>query len=155
MPTVDDLEAVIISVFPLVPVTQAVLEEPTALWDVYDDAAETANLVGRNWSDIQEEFLYKHEALLLFAGDSLFCMLLPAYLRYLLHERSRFNSLPHQVASQLTRKGDPERDVRFERRVALLTPSQRAAVGDVLALLATVPPMEEPMTAALETWTAQ
>jgi hypothetical protein len=94
----------------------------------------------------------KHSTLPAFAGDRLWRATLPSYLWYLLHERTLFNDLPFQVASQLTRKDDPESHPRFDRRAVPLTPEQRALVRDVLTLLATLSPLEEEMSLALATW---
>jgi hypothetical protein len=116
---------------------------------VYDDYAERAAFEGKTWRELAPELLYKHPMLLVFAGDTLWHATLPGYL---LHERTLFNALPFQVASQLTRKDDPDSHPRFDRRIALLSPEQRATIRDALTFLATVSPLEEVMSRALATW---
>ncbi len=152
MTTVADLDAQLAAAFPPVPIDRETIDEPTSLWDVYDGYTEVAGLEGKNWREVPAAVLVRHPSLLVYAGDALFRMLLPAYLRYLLHERTTFNALPFQVASQLTRNADPELHPKFDRRVAQLTCAQRSVVRDALTLLARVPPMEEPMATAFETW---
>ena len=139
--------------FPPVPIDRETIDEPTSLWEVYDAYAEVAALEGKTWRELSPELLVRHPSLLVYAGDGLFRMLLPAYLSYLLHERTSFNALPFQVAGQLTRQDDPESHPKFDRRTSPFTVTQRSVVRDALALLATVRPMEEPMAAALGTWT--
>ena len=153
MTTVEELESALASAFPDVVIDRAMIAEPSALWDVYDQYPDLAALDGITWRDLPSGFLFQHPSLLVYAGDALFRVTLPAYLRYLLHERERFNALPFQVAGQLTRSDDPESHPKFDRRIAQFTPPQRSAVRDVVALLATVRPIEEPMSKALETWT--
>jgi hypothetical protein len=87
----------------------------------------------------------------IYAGDALFCTTLPALLRYLLHERESFNDLPFQLAGQLTRRTDVD-NKKLDRRLSRLTTAQRAVVGEMLAYLATVAPMDEIMGRALATW---
>jgi hypothetical protein len=153
MTTVEDLESALTSAFPDVVIDRAMIEEPSALWDVYDQYPDLAALDGITWRDLPSGFLFQHPSLLVYAGDALFRATLPAYLRYLLRERERFNALPFQVAGQLTRTDDPESHPKFDRRVAPFTSAQRITVRNVVAHLATVRPMEEPMSEALETWT--
>ena len=153
MTTVEDLESALTSAFPDVMIDRAMIDEPFALWDVYDQHPDLAALEGTTWRDLPSGFLFQHPSLLVYAGDALFHVTLPAYLRYLLHERERFNALPFQVAGQLTRSDDPESHPKFDRRIAPFTSAQRIAVRDVVAHLATVRPMEEPMSKALDTWT--
>jgi len=150
--TVEQLEAALLAAFPPVVIDRAMIDEPTAVWSVYDDYAELAALEGKTWRDLTPELLYKHSTLPVFAGDALWRATLPGCLWYLLHERTLFNDLPFQLASQLTRKDDPESHPMFDRRIAPLSPVQRAAVRDVLTLLATVSPLEEAMSRALATW---
>jgi len=152
MNTVDNLDAELVAAFPAIALERASINEPTSLWDVYDDHAEIVALAGKTWRELPSELLFRHPSLLVYAGDGLFRAVLPAYLRYLLHERERFNALPFQVAGQLTRTSDPDRHKKFDRRIALLTAPQRAVIRNVLELLSTVRPMEEPMTEALATW---
>ena len=152
MMTVGNVEAALEAAFPSAPIDRAMIDEPTALWDVYDDYPELVALESKTWRDVPTELLVRHPSLLVYAGDALFRALVPAYLRYLLHERAQFNALPFQVAGQLTRSADPELHPKFDRRIAPLTVEQRAAVRDALTLLATVRPMEEPMAIAVETW---
>jgi hypothetical protein len=152
MTTVENIEAALERAFVAAPIDREVIDEPTSLWDVYDEYADLVALEGKTWRDVPAEFLVRHPSLLVYAGDALFRAMLPAYLRYLLHERAQFNAMPFQVAGQLERGVDPELHPKFDRRVALFVAEQRAAVRDVLTLLATVRPLEEPMAAALETW---
>ena len=149
---IEKLEDALTSAFPLVTIDRAMIDEPTALWHVYDDYPDLALFEGKTWRELAPDLLYKHPMLLVFAGDALWCATLPGYLWYLLHERTQFNALPFQVASQLTRKDDPDSHPRFDRRIALLSPAQRVTIRDVLAFLATVSPLEEVMSRALITW---
>jgi hypothetical protein len=149
---IEKLEDALTSAFPLITIDRAMIDEPSALWHVYDDYAELAALEGKTWRELPAEHLFRHPSLLVYAGEALFHAMLPAYLRYLLHERKRFNALPFQVAGQLTRNEDPQSHPKFDRRIARFTPDQRVAVRDVLALLATVYPIQEPMSSALATW---
>ena len=126
--------------------------ESTAIWDVYEDYADLATFEGKTWRDLPAELMYRHSALPLWAGDALWRAILPGYLWYLLHERQRFNDLPFQLAGELTRSDDPAALVKFDRRIATFSAEQRAVIRDVIALLATVRPMEEPMSRALATW---
>ena len=152
MTTIEKLEAALAAAFPAVPIDRAMIDEPTANWGVYDDPAGLAALEGKTWRELPAELLVRHPTLPIFAGDALFRATLPGYLRYLLHERRQFNDLPFQLGSQLTRGGDPALHAKFDRRIAPLDPAQRAAVRDVVAHLATVPPMQETMSRALATW---
>jgi hypothetical protein len=149
---IDKLEDALLAAFPPVTIDRAMIDETTANWDVYEDYADLAAFEGKTWRDLPAKQLYKHSALLLWAGDAFWRAILPGYLWYLLHERTLFNDLPWQVASQLTRKEDPEYHPKFDRRVAGLSREQGAAIRDVLTLLATVSPLEEAMSRALATW---
>lgn len=149
---IEKLEDALSSAFPAVTIDRAMIDEPTANWDVYEDYADLAAFEGKTWRELTPEQLYKHSALLLWAGDALWRAILPGYLQYLLHERTLFNDLPFQVASQLTRKADPESHPKFDRRIAGLSREQRTAIRDVLMLLATVSPLEEAMSRALASW---
>jgi hypothetical protein len=149
---IEKLEDALVTAFPPVTIDRAMIGEPTAHWEVYDDPADLVAFEGKTWRELSAELLYKHSTLPAFAGDKLWRATLPGYLWYLLHERTRFNDLPFQVASQLTRKDDPESHPRFDRRAAPLTPEQRVVIRDVLTLLATVSPLEEEMSLALATW---
>jgi hypothetical protein len=150
--SIEDIEAAMVSAFPAVIIERATIDEPTALWSVYDDASDLAAFEGKTWRDLPAELLVRHSTLPIYAGDGLFRIILPAYLQYLLHEQRQFNDLPFQLASQLTRKDDPESHPKFDRRIAGLTSEQRAAVRAALAVLSTRRPMEEAMTRALATW---
>lgn len=149
---IEKLEDALSSAFPPVTIDRAMIDEPTAIWDVYEDYADLAAFEGKTWRELAPELLYKHSALLLWAGDAFWRAVLPGYLSYLLHERTLFNDLPFQVASQLTRKQDPDSHPKFDRRVAGLSREQRAVIRDVLTLLATVSPLEEAMSRALASW---
>lgn len=149
---IEKLEQALASAFPPIVIDRAMIDESTAIWDYYEDYADLVAFEGKTWPELAPELLYKHSALLLWAGDAFWWALLPGYLWYLLHERTLFNDLPFQVASQLTRKDDPDSHPRFDRRIALLSDAQRAAIRDVLALLATVSPLEETMSRALASW---
>lgn len=149
---IEKLEDALTSAFPPVMIDRAMIDEPTAIWDVYEDYADLAVFEGKTWRELAPELMFKHSALLLWAGDAFWRASLPGYLWYLLHERTLFNDLPFQLASQLTRKGDPEYHPKFDRRVEGLSREQRVAIRDVLTLLATVSPLEEAMSRALATW---
>ena len=149
---IEKLEDALSSAFPPITIDRAMIDEPTAIWDVYEDYADLAAFEGKTWRELAPELLYKHSALLLWAGDAFWRAILPSYLWYLLHERTLFNDLPFQVASQLTRKDDPEYHPKFDRRISGLSREQRAAIRDVLTLLATVSPLEEAMSRALASW---
>jgi hypothetical protein len=149
---IEKLEDALASAFPPVPIDRALIDEPTAIWDVYEDYADLVTFEGKTWRDLPAELLCRHSALPLWAGDALWRTVLPAYLWYLLHERERFNDLPFQLAGELTRSDDPAARLKFDRRIAALSAEQRAVVRDVVSLLATIRPMEEPMSRALATW---
>lgn len=150
--TIKKLEVALISAFPPVTIDRPMIDEPTAIWDVYEDRAGVVEFQEKTWRDLSSELLYRHSALPLWAGDALWCATLPGYLWYLLHERQRFNDLPFQLAGELTRSDDPRAQLKFERRIAALSATQRTVVRDVIAHLATIKPMEEPMSNALATW---
>lgn len=152
MTAIEKLDAALASAFPAVTIDRSTVDEPTALWNIYEARDELADFWGRTWHELPAALLVRHSTLPIYAGDALFRATLPAYLRYLLHEREQFNDLPFQLARQLTRSSDPASQARFDRRIARLTPPQRAAVREVLAHLSTVPPMEDTMSAALPTW---
>jgi hypothetical protein len=149
---IEKLEQALASAFPPITIDRAMIDERTAIWDVYEDYADLVAFEGKSWRELAPELLYKHSALLLWAGDAFWRAILPGYLWYLLHERTLFNDLPFQVASQLTRKDDPEYHPKFDRRIAGLSGEQRVAIRDVLTLLATVSPLEESMSRALASW---
>jgi hypothetical protein len=149
---IEKLEDALTSAFPLVTIDRAMIDEPTAIWDVYEDYTDLAAFEGKTWRNLAPELLFKHSALLLWAGDAFWRAILPGYLWYLLHEQTLFNDLPWQVAGELTRSEDPGTCVKFDRRIAAFSAEQRAVIRDVIARLATMRPMEEPMSRALETW---
>jgi hypothetical protein len=150
--TIEELAEALVSAFPPVVIDRAMIDDPTANWDVYEDYADLAAFEGKTWRELAPELLYKHSALLLWVGDVLWRAILPGYLWYLLHERTLFNDLPWQVAGELTRSDDPAARLKFDRRTAPLSGEQRAVIRDVVAHLSTVRPMEQPMTRALATW---
>src|SRR5215475_202164 len=139
----EKLENALASAFPPVAIDRAMIDEPTAIWDVYEDYADLAAFEGKTWRELVPQLLFKHSALLLWAGDAFWRALLPGYLWYLLHERTLFNDLPWQVAGELTRREDPGARLRFDRRIAALSAEQRAVIRDAVARLATRRPMEE------------
>jgi hypothetical protein len=149
---IEKLEDALVSAFPPITIDRSMIDEPTANWSVYDDRADLVAFEGKTWRELAPELLYKHSALLLWVGDVLWRAILPGYLWYLLHEQTRFNDLPWQVAGELTRGDDPAARLKFDRRIAALSAEQRTVIRDVVALLATVRPMEQPMSRALETW---
>ena len=120
-------------------------------WDVYEDYADLVAFEGKTWRDLTPELLYRHSALLVWAGDAFWRAILPGYLWYLLHERTMFNDLPFQLASQLTRKVDPESHPKFDRRIAGRSREQRSAIRGVLDFLTTVSPLGDAMSRALVT----
>jgi len=149
---IEKLEDALASAFPPITIDRAMIDEPTANWDAYEDYADLVAFEDKTWRDLAPALLYKHSMLPVFAGDALWRATLPGYLWHLLHERTRFNDLPFQLASQLTRKVDPNSHPRFDRRIAPFSPTQRATIRDALTLLATVSPLEEAMSRALATW---
>lgn len=149
---IEKLEQALTSAFPPIDIDRAMIDEPTAIWDVYEDSSDLASFEGKSWSDFSPELLYRHSALLQWAGDALWHAALPGYLWYLLHERTRFSDLPWQLSGVLTRGDDPAAGLKFDRRVASLTTAQRGLVRDVLAFLATLSPLEATMSQALPTW---
>lgn len=149
---IEKLEHALVSAFPPVVIDRAMIDEPTALWHVYDDYAELAAFEGKTWRELAPEQVVQHATLPIYAGDSLWRATLPGYLWYLLHARGVWNEVASQLARQLTRREDPEYHPKFDRRIAPFTPAQRAAIRDVLTLLATVPLMEDSMSRALATW---
>jgi hypothetical protein len=151
-PKPASLDEALIAAFPIVTIDRTMIDEPSALWDAYVQCDELALFEGRTWRDLPSNLLFRHSSLLSCAGDTLFRVVLPSYLRYLLHERHRFNDLAWQVAGQLTKRDDAASHPRFERRVAHFTDAQRTAIRDVLAHLATIAPIEEVMSRALPTW---
>ena len=151
MTITNDLDAALVSAFPVVTIDRSMIDEPTANWSVYDATADLVNLEGKTWRELPAAVLKRHPTLPIYAGDALFCTTLPAFLHYLLHERDSFNDLPFQLAGQLTRRTDVDNN-KLDRRLSCLTTAQRAAVADVLAHLATIAPMDEIMSRALTTW---
>ncbi|MEO7729686.1 MAG: hypothetical protein ABIY55_01850 [Kofleriaceae bacterium] len=149
---IEKLEDALVVAFPPVTIDRAMIDEPTANWDVYEDYADLARFEGKTWRELAPELLYKHSALMLWAGDAFWRAILPGYLSYLLHERTLFNDLPWQVAGQLTRKDDPEYHPKFDRRIAGLSREQGLTIREVLTLLSTLRPVEETMSRALATW---
>jgi hypothetical protein len=147
-----DLDEALIAAFPVVKIDRTTIDEPSALWDAYLQYDELALFEGKTWRELPSSLLFRHSTLLSCAGDTLFHIVLPAYLRYLLHERHRYNDLPWQVAGQLMKRADPTSHPRFERRVAQFTREQRTTIRHVLALLATVTPIEEVMSRVLSAW---
>lgn len=150
--TIEELEAVLVAAFPPVVIDRAMIDEPTALWFVYDDYAELAAFEGKTWRDLPADLIVRHATLPIYAGDSLWRATLPGYLWYLLRAHGQWNEVPSQLACQLTRQEDPEYHPKFERRIAPFSPVQRSVIRDVLAFLSTVPLMEDEMSRALETW---
>lgn len=148
----NDLDRALVLAFPPIAIDRAMIDDPTANWSVYDDVADLSAFEGESWITLAPALLVQHSTLPIYAGDALFRATLPAYLQYLLHERTRFNDLPFQLAAQLTRKSAPASHAKFDRRVAPLTQAQREATRGALALLSTVSPMEEAMSLAHATW---
>lgn len=150
--TIEKLEEALASAFPPLTIDRAMIDEETALWHVYDDYADLAAFEGKTWRDFPAELIVRHATLPLYAGDSLWRATLPGYLRYLLHTRGQFNEVPSHLASQLTRKEHRDYQLKFDRRIGPFSLAQRAAIRDVLTLLATIPLMDETMSRALATW---
>jgi hypothetical protein len=148
---IEKLEDALTSAFPPVTIDRAMIDEPTANLSVYDDRADLVAFEGKTWRELPAALLERHPTLPIYAGDALFCTTLPAFLRYLLHERESFNDLPFQLAGQLTRRTDVD-NKKLDRRLSRLTTAQRAVVGEMLVYLATVAPMDEIMGRALATW---
>ena len=149
---IEKLEDALVAAFPPVQIDRAMIDEPTALWHVYDDYNDLAALEGKTWQELPAESIVRHATLPIYAGDSLWRATLPGYLWYLLHAREQFNEVPSQLALQLTRREDPEYHPKFDRRIGPFTPVQRAVIRDVLGFLATVPLMEDTMSRALASW---
>ncbi len=149
---IEKLEETLVSAFPPVKIDRAMIDESTALWHVYDDYSDLAAFEGKTWRDLPAELIVRHATLPIYAGDSLWRATLPGYLLYLLHARGQFNEVSSQLALQLTRREDPEYHSKFDRRIAPLSPVQRAAIRDTLAFLTTVPLLEDAMSRALATW---
>jgi hypothetical protein len=148
--TVETLEQALVTAFPAAVIDRPMIDEPTALWLGYPKYPQLAELEGKTWLDITDDWLWRNPMLLGFVGDSLWRAVLPAYLRYLLREHDEWNSLPAHVAGWLTRKGDLVS--RFDRRIALLSTAERAAIHAVIARLSTRLRMAEVMSRALATW---
>lgn len=149
---VDKLVEALIHAFPADVIDAATFDEPTANWLVYDDVADLRGFQGRTWRDLPAETLVRHATLPIYAGDHLFHAIVPAFLRHVLLEVRRLDELPFQLAGQLTRRDEPEHWPKFDRRAALFTATQRAAVRAVLAHLAQRPTLDEPMARAMATW---
>jgi hypothetical protein len=150
--TIEDLEKALVSAFPPVVIDRAMIDDPAALWHVYDDYAELTAFEGKTWRDLPAELIVRHATLPIYAGDSLWRATLPGYLWYLLRARGQWNEVPSQLACQLTRREDPEYHPKFDRRIAPFSRLQCSVIRDVLELLATVPLMEDTMSRALATW---
>jgi hypothetical protein len=149
---IEKLEHALAAAFPPVTIDRAMIDEPTALWHVYDEYAELAACEGKTWRELPAALLVRHATLPIYAGDALWRATLPAYLWYLLHARGQWNEVSSQLARQLTRREDPESHAKFDRRIAPLSAAQRTAIRDVLVSLATLPLMEDTMSRALATW---
>lgn len=148
--SVETLERQLVAAFPAAVIDREMIDEPTARWLGYAKYPQLAELEGKTWLDVTEDWLWRNPMLLGFVGDGLWRAVLPAYLRYLLHEHDEWNSLPTHVAGWLTRKGDLIS--RFDRRLALLSAAERAAIHDVVSRLSTRLRMQEAMSRALATW---
>lgn len=149
---IEKLEAALASSFPPVTIDRAMIDEPSALWHVYDDYDELAVFEGKTWRELPSELIVRNATLPIYAGDSLWRATLPGYLWYLLHSHGQRNEVSSQLATQLTRREDPEYHPKFARRIAPFSTTQCAAIRDVLSFLATVPLMEDTMSRALATW---
>jgi hypothetical protein len=149
---IEKLEDALTSAFPPIMIDRAMIDEPTARWDLYDDYAELVAFEDKTWRELPAELIVRHATLPIYAGDSLWRATLPGYLRYLLHARGQWNEVPSQLACQLTRREDPEYHPRFDQRIAPFSAAQRTTIYDVLAFLATLPLMEDTMSRALATW---
>lgn len=151
MTIANDLDTALTSAFLAVMIDRAMIDEPTANWSVYEDTADLVAFEGKTWRELSPAVLKRHLTLPIYAGDALFCATLPAFLRCLLYERESFNDLPFQLAGQLTRRTDVD-NKKLDRRLSRLATAQRIVVGEVLAYLATIAPMDETMGLALATW---
>lgn len=149
---IENLEAALIAAFPPVAIDRAMIDEPSARWDPYPRYDDLVEFEGKTWRELTRDIVFAHEALPVYAGDQLWRTVLPAYLWYLLHERREFNMLPFQLASQLSRKEDPDSRAHLDRRIEALSREQRVAIRNTLAFLATITPMEECMSRAMATW---
>ncbi len=149
---IETLENALTSAFPPATIDRAMIDEPTALWHVYDDYAELAVFEGKTWRELPAELIVRHATLPIYAGDSFWRATLPGYLWYLLHARGQWNEVPSQLACQLTRREDSEHHPKLDRRIAPFSAAQRTAIRDVLAFLETLPLMEDTMSRALATW---
>lgn len=150
---IEKLESSLERAFPPITIDRAMIDEATANWNAYDedDRADLISLEGMTWRELPAPLVKRHPTLPIYAGDALFCATLPAFFRYLLHERESFNDLPFQLAGQMTRRTDVDNN-KLDRRLSHLTGAQRAVIGEMLAYFATVPPMDEIMGRALATW---
>lgn len=117
---IDKLEDALTSAFPLVTIDRAMIDESTARWDLYDDYADLAAFEGKTWRDLPAKLVAHHATLPIYAGDTLWRVTLPGYLRYLLHEHNQLDEVPFQLARQLTRREDPDYHPRFDRRIEAL-----------------------------------
>jgi hypothetical protein len=148
----DDLEAKLVAAFPAQTIDRSMIDEPTAVWDEYDEAGELHAFEGKTWRELPADLIERHIALLVHAGDTLFLALLPAYLRHLLDEPTVHNALPYHVAGELERPEVPTPSLRYERRAARLTSAQRTATADVLGYLATKFRIGARMARVLASW---
>ncbi len=148
----DELVEALANAFPTSIIDSTLRDEPSATWSVYDDVADLESIWGKSWQELPAEALVRHATLPIYAGDQLFHAIVPAFLRHVLLEDRRVDELPFQLAGQLTRSDELDRQPKFDRRAALFTPAQRATVRDVLAHLSSRPAIDEPMARAMETW---
>jgi hypothetical protein len=148
---VDELCSSLFKAFPRTPITRAAIDDPEAIWDVYDERADLASVVGKTWDEIEPASIVRHDVLLIYAADELYRLMLPAYLHYLLRNEA-YNEVPFHVAGQLTRKNDPAGHARFEARVGSLTNEQRSVVREMIVHLSQVEPMQAVMRVALSAW---
>jgi hypothetical protein len=144
-----DLDGSLTDAFPAVTIDHSMLDEPSMV-EGYSKADELDAFVGKTWRDSSSQLLLRHASLPIYAGDTLFRVLLPAYLRYLLHEQQQFGVMPEHVGGELG--GHRNSRHKFERRVALLTTTQRTTIRAVLEELAKNPHFTDAMTPALAAW---
>jgi hypothetical protein len=145
------VRAALIAAFPPAPLTPELIHAPDARWVGYEEREALTEFEGRTWTELPQEVLERHGALLIHAGGEFFARVLPAYL-VLLAEHEIHTALPFHVASQVSRNEHEIRQQIFDERVGPMTAEQRAAVRNAIAFLATRAPMEESMSVALRNW---
>jgi len=124
----------VVAAFPSHPFAPELFSRADETWTAYFDHENfEAEVAGQSWDALTPRFVEAHARALRYMPPAAFARFLPAYIAALLRGESE-NELPELVLLQLTRR--PGWESKFDGRMALLTPLQRALVVQVLEALA-------------------